>query len=52
MGFTPQQVNAMSIWQFLAAADGYIQANTSESQKNKLSESEQAELFDWVRGES
>lgn len=27
MGFTPQQVNAMSPWQWAAAADGYATAH-------------------------
>lgn len=30
MGFTPQQVRAMSVWQFMAAVDGYVKANSSE----------------------
>ena len=27
MGYTPQQVDDMSLWQFIAAMDGYRRAN-------------------------
>jgi hypothetical protein len=27
MGFSPAQVNAMSLWEFLAVRDGWIEAN-------------------------
>lgn len=30
MGFTPQQVGAMSFWQFAACVDGYNLANGGE----------------------
>lgn len=33
MGFTPQQVNAMSPWQWAAAAEGYAEANRSPDDK-------------------
>lgn len=51
MGFTPQQVNAMSVWQFEAAVAGYIAAN-SASDGNKLSEGEADDLFDWISRDS
>jgi hypothetical protein len=28
MGFTPTQINAMSLWEFLAVRDGWIAANS------------------------
>lgn len=28
MGFTPRDVGAMSEWEFAAAADGYLRANS------------------------
>lgn len=31
MGFTPRQVGEMSLWQFMAAADGWARANAAES---------------------
>ncbi len=52
MGFTPQEVNGMSVWQFLAAADGYIQANSSEEGGSRLTEAEKDELFEWVQSGS
>jgi hypothetical protein len=44
MGFTPQQVNDMSMWQFFAALNGYIEANKPKGSE-KLSESEKDYLF-------
>lgn len=28
MGFTPQQVGAMSLWQYMAVVDGYSRAHS------------------------
>ncbi len=47
MGFTPQQVNAMSMWQYFAALNGFIDANTPEDKK-KMSTEEAEELYDWL----
>jgi hypothetical protein len=33
MGFTPQQVNAMSPWQWAAAAEGYAEAHRDPADK-------------------
>ncbi len=33
MGFTPAQVGEMSLWQFMACADGYAKANSAEAAK-------------------
>lgn len=49
MGFTPQEVGRMSVWQFLAARDGFIEANNPNSDKT-LTESEKDELWTWVDG--
>ena len=43
MGFTPQQVGEMSMWQFMAAADGYAKAHGSED-----SEKPSDEFLDWA----
>jgi hypothetical protein len=48
MGFTPQQVNEMSIWQFMSALDGYSKANSAEGDKS-LSDSEKDELWEWLQ---
>ncbi len=31
MGFTPQQVGAMSFWQFMACADGFARARQPDA---------------------
>jgi len=48
MGFTPQEVDQMSVWKFLAAWEGYVKANSPED--NGLSTSEVDELWDWING--
>lgn len=47
MGFTPQQVGAMSVWQYMAALEGYIAANTHEDERG-LSKKEEDELAAWL----
>lgn len=47
VGYTPQQVNEMSMWQFMAAVDGYIKANTPDD--GKMTEPEVDELWDWLQ---
>jgi hypothetical protein len=48
MGFSPQQVGAMSLWQFFACADGWARANSPEAAKlsNDDDESGVRALFD------
>jgi hypothetical protein len=45
MGFTPQQVNDMSVWQFNAVAIGFAQ----QYEASGLSASEKDELWDWLQ---
>ena len=47
MGFTPQQVGRMSVWQYLAALDGYVAANNPDAAKS-LTDEEADELFEWL----
>lgn len=47
MGFTPEQVRRMSLWEWSAVVNGYIEAN-SPKDAGKLSESEKDELFAWI----
>jgi hypothetical protein len=35
MGFTPTEIDEMSFWEFLAARDGWIDANTADDGKLK-----------------
>ena len=49
MGFSPAQIDAMSIWEFDAVLDGYIEANTGEdSKKVNLSEEEKEEMYNAI----
>ena len=48
MGFTPQQINDMTVWQYMAAVDGYVKANSSEG-GDKLGADEIDELWEWVK---
>ena len=49
MGFSPAQIDAMSIWEFDAVLDGYIEANTVEdSKKVNLSEEEKEEMYNAI----
>lgn len=46
MGFSPQQINEMSMWQFMAAVDGYVQANSPDD--GSLTTKERDELAEWM----
>lgn len=46
IGFTPQQVDQMSIWQFNAAVAGWVKANTAS--KESLTEEQKDDLLDWI----
>jgi hypothetical protein len=47
MGYTPQQVRGMSIFQYFSALEGFIAANSSEE---GLTEKEKDELWEWIDG--
>ncbi|MBB3944704.1 hypothetical protein GGQ73_000629 [Rhizobium skierniewicense] len=47
IGFTPQQVNEMSVWQFMAMVDGYVEANSPDD--GSLTAKEVDELWDFVQ---
>lgn len=49
MGFTPQQVNEMSIWQFIAACDGVAKSRSGKGAK--LSSEEADELWALISGD-
>jgi hypothetical protein len=48
MGLSPQEVLGLSIFEYLAALDGFIEINDPEGEK-RLAESEKDELWDWLR---
>lgn len=47
MGLSPQEVLGLSVFDYLAALDGFIEANDPESEK-RLSEQEKDALWDWI----
>lgn len=47
MGMSPHQVLALSIFEYLAAVDGFIEMNDPDSGK-KLSEAEKNDIWDWL----
>lgn len=49
MGFTPQQVGAMSWWQFLACADGYALKNGGKPKLEPPSDEKFLAWADMVR---
>ena len=46
MGMSPEVVDRTSFWQFLAAWNGYVAANTPDN--GKLTASEADALFEWI----
>lgn len=46
MGMSPTEVDRQSLWQFAAAWNGYVAANTPD--KGQLTERQVEELFDWI----
>jgi hypothetical protein len=48
MGMSPHQVMSLSVFEYLAALDGFIEMNDPEGDK-KLSETEKDDLFEWLQ---
>lgn len=49
MHFTPQQMRAMSLFDYLASLDGFSAVNNPEAD-GKLTEGEKDELWEWLQG--
>lgn len=49
MGFSPQEVDRMSPWQFVAALEGFVSAHDPDGEK-RLSDAEKDELWEWIEG--
>lgn len=47
MGFTPSQCKEMSVWEFMAAVDGYVEAHSADD--GSLTTQEVDELWDWIQ---
>lgn len=39
----------MSMWEFSAALDGYIEANTTDGKSVRMSDEEADEIWDWMQ---
>ena len=48
MGMTPQDVNKMTVWQFIAAWEGYVKHHSGD---DKMTEKESQDLFDWLQSQ-
>lgn len=46
MGWSVADVKAASMWEYLAAVDGFVKAQGGEE---KMSNAEANELFDWLQ---
>ena len=46
MGMLPTDVDRQSLWQFAAAWNGHVAANTPDT--GQLSERQAEDLFDWI----
>lgn len=47
MGMSPAETLACSVFEYMSALEGFVEANTPDSDK-KLSEAEKDELFEWL----
>jgi hypothetical protein len=47
MGWTVHDIKRASVWEFFAAWQGYVDANTPK-EAARLTESEAVELFEWI----
>jgi hypothetical protein len=47
MGYTPQEVRAMSMWQYMAAIDGYIAANSPDDKGMTAKEAD--DIWDFIQ---
>jgi hypothetical protein len=48
MGMPANDVDKMSMWQFMAQLTHYAKAHSPDEEKNKLSEAEVIELRTWI----
>lgn len=46
MGYTPQEIDEMSVWQYMSVVEGYIKANSTDD--GRLSAKEKDDLADWL----
>jgi hypothetical protein len=46
MGYTPAEIGAMSIWEYSAVVDGYIEANSAPE---TMTGSEMDDIWNWMQ---
>ncbi|MDX0230242.1 hypothetical protein GOC14_06735 [Sinorhizobium meliloti] len=49
MGFSPRDVDQMSIWEFMAAVDAWHKANSVETDSGNLSNRDADEIWEWMQ---
>jgi hypothetical protein len=48
MGYTPHEVDDMSMWEFHVVVEGWQKANSLDESGGKLSEAEKDEIWEWM----
>lgn len=51
MGFDPEQIGRLSMWQYRAAFEGYVKANTPEDD-GTLTKADEDALWEMVKAKS
>jgi len=49
IGLTPREVDQLSMWEFMAAVEGWIKANTTEESSGTLGSKEADEIWEWMQ---
>jgi hypothetical protein len=49
VGLTPRDVDRLSMWEFMAAVEGWIKANSSEDSSGSLGSKEADEIWEWMQ---
>ncbi len=47
LGFTPNDIKALSMWEFMAALEGYVKANSSDG--GKMTSAEVDDVWTWMQ---
>ncbi|MBB3523080.1 hypothetical protein [Rhizobium sp. BK456] len=48
LGFTPNDIKALSMWEFMAALEWYVKANSSDD--GKMTSAEVEDVWKWMQG--
>lgn len=47
LGFTPNDIKALSMWEFMAALEGYVKANSLDG--GKMTSAEVDDVWTWMQ---